>query len=153
MKTVNHRVCLTLLAALLSACATTEGEAPEKDQPLTVAEVLASTMDEEAYGPTRRCLPEHQFYRTQVLDDQHILFWGRGDKAWLNTLTTKCIGLRPRDTLELELRSGQLCRLDTVGSIDLTTLGPFRKSARCALGDFRQMTHEQAKVLTQELDR
>ncbi len=152
MQTMIHRAAAACCFLLLSACATTESEAP-KEKPLTVAEVLASTMDEESYGPTRRCLPEHQFYRTQVLDDQHILFWGRGDKVWLNALTTKCIGLRPRDTLELELRSGQLCRLDTVGSIDLTTHGPYRKSARCSLGDFRQMTHEQAKVLAQELDR
>ncbi len=146
-------ILVSALAVALSACASRpeeKGEAEEK--PLTVEEVLATTLGEEAYGNVERCLPQHAYDRTEVLDQQHILFWGRGGKAWLNTLSAKCPGLRKRDTLTFELTQSQLCRMDTVSSVDYGIFGVQRVSGRCALGDFVEIGEEQAKLLKEQLE-
>ena len=138
----------------LGGCASQPDDATQAQKPaLTVEEVLATTMGEEDYGETRRCLPNHLVERAEILDDKHILFWGRRDRAWLNTLSMKCIGLRKRDPLRFELHSSQLCHLDTVSSFDNSMSGAIRQSARCSLGEFRAMDHAQAELLTQELGR
>ena len=143
---------LAILAAGLAGCATQE-EAPSAEEPLTVEEVLATTLGDDAYGETTRCVSRHLVNRTEVLDDKHILFWGRGDRVWLNTLRSRCVGMRPRDTLQLEVRDNQICNFDMVSTIERFGAGFMPVSARCGLGDFVEINKEQAQVLVEELRR
>ena len=61
--------------------------------------------------------------------------------------------MRPRDTVQLEMRDNQICNFDMVSTIERFGSGFMPVSARCGLGDFVEINAEQAQVLVEELKR
>ena len=137
-----------LVAWLVAGCAAAPQEPAE---PLSVDEILSSTAGPETYGEPENCLSPAQYNRVEVLDRQHLLFWGRGDKAWLNRLRSPCVGLRRGATLVLELTTNRPCNLDSVTAVESSFRFWRRVSATCGLGPFEPISHAQGKALKDAL--
>ena len=137
-----------LALAIAAGCAgqPAQQEAAE-EAPLSVEEILAASPRAEDYGESTRCLSTTAYINVDVLDNQTLIFRGRGGKAWLNRLRRPCIGLRRDDALRFEMHESRLCTLDTFTGID-TFMGSLeRGSAICSLGDFETISREQANAL------
>ena len=78
------------------------------------------------------CIRPHQIKRTNVLDDNHILFEMRGNQYLLNTLDHKCSRLGFERSISYTVRGGRLCNTDIVSVFD-ATMGPM---SSCFLGKF-----------------
>ena len=87
----------------------------------------------------------------EVLDTRHVLFKGRGDRVWVNTLRSNCVGLRKRDVLQFDIRGSQICNLDTFTAVS-NSFGWQRTSATCSLGDFSPVTSEQVAMIEAALE-
>lgn len=93
-----------------------------------------------------RCLMRVTRYNTVILDSAHLLFKSStGRRAWLNRLSSECIGLRPSMILIFESTSSRRCALDSVQGVE-NGIGSF-PSARCRLGKFEPITFEHAEAL------
>lgn len=137
-------VCLALG---LVGCAA----APTADEAkLEIDQILSQPLDEAEYGKPRRCLSTGLYTQVDIVDDQRLIFRGRGDKAWLNQLRTRCVGLRRNDTLLFELRDNRVCDLDSVSVVDRFLFWR-RTGTRCALGKFEPISAEQAAQVKQVL--
>lgn len=141
----------TLITVMALAAAGCAGKAEKKTPPPTVEAVLANTLTESDYGKSERCLQTSDYQKIRVLDQQYILFEGRGDKVWLNKLRSKCPGLRPNTTLRLDLLSSRACNLDSVTAIEVRRFYVDKLSATCSLGPFMRIPREQADFLKKEI--
>jgi hypothetical protein len=127
-----------------------EGESQAEELPVLedIETILTQPLDQAEYVESQRCLSRYKFDRVEFLDNEHVLFIGRGGKAWLNTLRAPCVGLRRRDIPRFEYRgANQLCNLDTFVGLDSNFSGFSRSSASCALGSFQPVTQEQVALL------
>ena len=145
---ITSFVLVTLMVLTVAGCA---AKAEKKTPPLTVDAILANTLTESDYGKEERCLQLSSYQKIRVLDKEHLLFEGRGDKVWLNKLRIACPGLRPNAVLQLDVRSSSVCNLDTVTSIEVRRLYVDKLSATCSLGSFVQIPREQAEFLKKEI--
>lgn len=112
-----------------------------------IEDILSTPLEAEEYAEAARCLPTHAYRSVEVLDDQNVLFKGPGDRAWLNQLRHRCIGLRRNDTLRFNLRDNRVCDLDTFESVDTFFRMWTRTSATCSLGRFQPVTPEQVEAI------
>ena len=144
-----------LFAALLAGCASDPAKTAEKQQEVAeeIEAILTQPLADEEYGESERCISTFQYDSVQVLDNQHVVFKGRGKKLWLNTLRGRCIGLRKRDVLKFELRGSQLCNLDDFAAIDTTMFFGSETSAKCVLGDFSPITEEQIALIEAAVEK
>jgi len=124
-----------------------EQEAARADAQETIDQILNAPLESAEYGQAERCISTFQYDTMEILDDQHVLFKGRGDRMWLNQLRTRCIGLRPGSTPLIRLRDSQICDMDTFQGVD-NMLGVWsRTSSTCSLGTFTPITPEQADAV------
>lgn len=140
-----------LAVAMLTGCAgsgpSPEQQAAQAKAQETLDQILAAPLSSEEYSKTERCISTFEYDTMEVLDDQHVIFEGRGDRVWLNTLRNRCIGLRRDSVPVIRLRDSQLCDLDTFQARD-SMLGVWtRTSATCSLGTFSRITPEQADTI------
>jgi hypothetical protein len=138
----------SLVAFGLAGCAgsgpSAEQEAAQAKAQETIDQILAAPLPSEEYVKGERCISTMQYDSMEVLDDRHVLFQGTGDRIWLNTLRSRCIGLRRDSTPVIRLRDTQLCDMDTFQAVD-DMLGVWtRTSATCSLGTFTRISREQA---------
>lgn len=142
---------LLAIVLLLAGCAAAEAEreeqqAQEAAKKETIQDILSQPLADEDYSEDERCLSTYTYRSVDVLDDQHVLFKGSGDRLWLNTLRQRCVGLRSQDSLRFELRDHRLCDMDRFQSVD--TFGFMsRTSATCTLGKFMPVTAEQVEAI------
>jgi hypothetical protein len=101
-------------------------------------------------GEIERCINTIEYQSVEILDSEHLVFKGRGDKRWLNQLRMKCPGLRRHDTLSFEIRSNRLCEFDSFRSVDLTGYRG-ATSPRCSLGRFEPVSPDQVQMLKDAL--
>jgi hypothetical protein len=148
---MDMKVLFGFAVVLLSACAATpqdeQREAREAATQETIQDILTTPLESEDYVEAERCLSTYQYRSVEVLDDQNVLFKGPGDKAWLNQLRHRCIGLRRNDTLRFEMRDNRLCNLDTFEGVDSFFRLWNRTSATCSLGNFQPVTPEQVEAI------
>jgi hypothetical protein len=140
---------LLLAAAVmaLAGCAAAPAEEQAEARVEAIDDILTQPLEDEDYAESVRCLPTHAYRNVRVLDDQHVLFDGPGDRAWLNRLRNRCSGLRTNATLRFRLRDNRVCELDTFEAVD-TIFGAFdRVSATCSLGSFTPVTPEQVDAI------
>ena len=97
------RVTLTgLLAVACTAAATAEKEEARDPEPqMTAEEILANPLSEEAYEQSSRCLSTGRYRRIEVMNNQILIFHGRGDNMWLNILPNRCMGLQPLSLIHI----------------------------------------------------
>ncbi|MEQ8994475.1 MAG: DUF6491 family protein [Pseudomonadales bacterium] len=145
------RVLMVLSLLALSACASapereaSEAQAAAREE--AIQDILTTPLAAEDYVESERCLSTYTYRSVDVLDDRNVLFKGPGDRAWINQLRHRCIGLRRNDTLQFELRDNRLCELDSFESVDTLFRVWSRTSATCTLGKFQPVTPEQVEAL------
>ena len=117
---------------------------------LDVETILNNPLDDEAYRQRRTCLRTRAIDRVEVLDDTMVLFHVRRNKAWLNQLSSRCLGLDRDMIINLRIFGGSLCRLDTFRG--LTRMGGHMPTAHCRLGDFEAIEGPQIEALRTALE-
>jgi hypothetical protein len=113
--------------------------------------------DEPTFNRTPRdCVQTQSISRTEILDDQTILFFMRGKNvAYRNYLPRKCPGLKRWDRFGYSVTAGRLCSIDLITVLErsgssFSTLGGFQPGFTCQLGDFVPMSPEEIVSLKDE---
>ncbi len=101
--------------------------------------------DEKAQEGSKRCVSLARIKRTDVVDDQNILFYMNGRKVYLNKLPHKCHGLARADAFMYRTSMSQLCDLDIITVLNNIGFG-FMRGPSCGLGTF-SIDKERAKEL------
>jgi hypothetical protein len=126
----------TLLASLLLGVAlglaASQARADEKDQ------------DETFDRTPQDCVSLTRISRTEVIDEQTILFHMSGRQIYRNQLPEACHGLSPHDPFMYEPRSlsPRLCSSDYIDLLDRFG-AQYTRGRSCRLGQFYPMTKEE----------
>lgn len=166
METIRKATWLTIAAALLVAgCATTPDiEKRQQETEADIAEILSVQLDPAEFGETKRCLSDNEYRSFRPLGDRHILFQGRRDKLWINTLRGRCPDLRRGDVLVLRSFSRtRMCDMDSFQVADWFDWPWYRRwpwhwggswttGMRCSLGKFQPVTEGQVEEIEALLD-
>ncbi len=137
---------------LLAGCATSsETQERELQKQASIAEILNEELDPAEFGETKRCLSDAEYTSYRAIDERHLLFEGRGDRLWVNTLRSSCPDLRHGDVLIVRHSSGsRLCDADQFQATDWFGWPSNRRSPdgwgsgmRCVLGKFQPVTQQQ----------
>lgn len=139
-RSLREKLLPVLVPLVLGACAGGE----ERDR------VIAYQPDPSQ--PFDRCVPLTRIDRTEVLDEQNILFYMRGGGIFRNWLPRRCPGLNDRDAFSYRTTLGKLCDSDTITVIDPTGIGTIQ-GASCRLGGFYPTTELEADALKNEIKR
>ena len=144
------------VALLWAGCAVSPEEASRRDaMEADIAAILSIQLDPSEYGTTKRCLSDLDFRTFRALDDKRILFVGRHDRLWLNTLKSRCFDLRYGDVLVVRsFSSMRMCEMDTFQVADWFDWPWYRRwpwhwggdwgmGPRCTLGKFQPVTADQ----------
>lgn len=114
---------------------------------LTSAVTLAKEKsDEPSEDIAKRCVSLKRISRTDVIDDNNILFYMHGRKVYLNKLPHKCPGLARADAFMYRTSMSQLCDLDVITVLDNIGFG-FMRGPSCGLGTFYLIDKQRAKEL------
>lgn len=98
------------------------------------------------------CLSLIRIDRTDVLDDQNIIFYMRGGKIYRNVLPHRCSGLRNRDAFMYRTTMNQLCDLDIITVLDQIGIG-FTQGNSCGLSTFQPVTKDGVDYLKEQINR
>lgn len=119
-----------------------------------IEDVLSLTVQSEDHVEPQRCLTESQYRNFTPLGDRHLLFEGRGNALWVNTLRGRCADIPDGDVLLTRSFTGRrLCDGDqfTVANwfnLGRSTRAPFSRgglppATRCSLGRFQRVSEGQ----------
>ena len=157
MAAINHALYTLLAVSLLFAGCATSPEVASRRQAIEadIAAILDEPLDPAVYGDTKRCLSDMEYRDIRALDDRRLLFEGRRDKLWLNTLPARCPDLRHHSVLVFKLTIGsRLCNMDTFQAGDWFDWPWYRRwpwrwwsdwgmGSHCSLGKFQPVTEFQ----------
>ncbi len=127
------------LAAVLMAGGSSAG-AGELD------EASETSAIDQLLGESERCISMHQIDRTEIIDQQTIVFYLSGGKIYVNRLPHRCPGLRTRDSFMYKNSTNRLCSIDTIRVLD-TVGGSLRPGVGCGLGAFHPVSAETVEQL------
>lgn len=166
MNTIKYAIFMVCGAALLLASCAVSPEAESRRQAIEadIADILSYPLDPAEFGETKRCLADNEYRNFRALDDQHILFDGRRDRQWINTLRMRCPDLRYGDVLIVRsFSSRRMCDMDTFQVADWFDWPWYRRwpwhwggwgtGARCTLGKFQPVTEAQVDEIEAVLER
>jgi hypothetical protein len=94
---------------------------------------------------SRRCINIRSLKRTEVVDDQHILFYMFGKTIYLNVLERRCGGLARERRFSYSTYGGSLCSFDTVEVLS-DFGGDLQTGASCRLGRFFLTSKEEIEA-------
>lgn len=156
MNTIKSAIFMVFGAALLLTSCAVSPAAESRHQAVQedIATVLNAQLDPAEFGETKRCLADTEYDNFRALDDQHILFDGRGDKQWINTLRMPCPDLRYGDVLVVRQFSNiRMCDTDDFTATEWFGWPWYRRwpwhwgqwatGAECSLGKFQPVTKGQ----------
>jgi hypothetical protein len=161
MGTSKYAITMACAVALFCAGCATSPEAESRRQAIEadIAEILSYELDPAEFGETKRCLSDHEYRNFRALDDQRILFEGRRDKLWINTLRGRCHDLRFGDVLIVRSFSGtRMCDMDRFEVADWFHWPWYRRwpwqwggswgtGTSCSLGKFQPVTQAQVEEI------
>jgi len=98
------------------------------------------------------CIPVQRVDRTEVLDNRSIVFHMRGREAFLNQLERDCPGLDREKRFMYEVKSAQLCTVDTISVLEDWGVG-LAKGFTCPLGPFQKVSEDELADLRAETQR
>jgi hypothetical protein len=107
-----------------------------------VAPSFAEEVDDDN---SRRCINIRKLKRTEVVDDQHVLFYMFGKTIYLNALERRCRGLARERRFAYSTYSGSLCSFDTI-EVLLDFGGDLQTGASCRLGRFFLTSEEEIEA-------
>ena len=133
------------LSGLPTAIAAEESEASaeegiEDEAGITVDEILANPLDDDAYVKSSRCLSPSRYRRIEIMNDRVVVFRGRGGDVWVNFLANRCLGLGPDMIVSVEKHGMRLCSRDRFRGLPRLRGGA--GSMPCVLGDFHRVAAE-----------
>jgi hypothetical protein len=115
--------------------------------PLLLGSWPVVAQDDEPLDRTPQdCLSLASVDSTRALDDQTILFYMRGGRAYRNYLPRKCPGLERENRFMYESRGGRLCSIDTVTVLEQWG-GRLERGQTCGLGEFHPLSREETEEL------
>jgi hypothetical protein len=107
---------------------------------------LIAQEDEPLDRTPVECVSTQSIDRTDVIDDQTIIFFMRGKRIFRNYLPRKCPGLEREDRFSYQTTNSRLCDIDTI-----TVLEQFGSRLQpgftCGLGEFHPISVEEAEDL------
>ena len=122
---------------------------------LTVAAVLplfctgVSAQEDAPFDRTPMdCLSVSRIDKTKAIDDQNIIFYARGNRAYRNHLPRKCPGLERENRFAYRTSVGRLCSTDTITVLEQFGVG-FRNGFTCRLGEFVPLSPAEVEELEQ----
>ncbi|TNF86364.1 MAG: hypothetical protein EP301_08770 [Gammaproteobacteria bacterium] len=115
-----------------------------------VEAILNESSDAESYGSMERCIFARTIRGTRVLDDRHVVFELPSKKYYLVQFQNRCPQLRRNSAIAFEPTGSQLCRLDTIRSLDNFGSGPI--GPPCSIPGFYEVTAEQVALLRETLE-
>jgi hypothetical protein len=119
--------------------------------PWLLAGSTGSRADDDAtFNRTPRdCVITQSIARTDILDDQTIIFYMRGKNvAYRNYLPQKCPGLKRWDRFSYQVTAGRLCNIDLITVLETSIRGVgFDRGFTCRLGDFHPLSPEDIESL------
>jgi hypothetical protein len=116
-----------LLLLLIAGCAGPVAMGPTRE-----AEALQRDLAGRTAGAPTSCIPATGS-QTLTIVDPRTLAYDQGRTIWVNRLGADCPGMRPMDTLIVELHGSQYCRGDHFRT---TSTGNSIPGPICVLGDF-----------------
>ena len=155
--------CATVL--LCASCAVSpEVESRRKAIEADIDDILSLPLDVDEYGETKRCLSDNEYRTFRALDDRHILFEGRRDKQWINTLRGRCHDLRWGHVLVVRPTSAsRMCDMDRFEVADWFDWpwyrrwpwrwGTWGRGPMCVLGKFQPVTEAQMQEIEALLEQ
>ncbi len=159
------RIPVLALAMLGAGCAISPEEASRRQAlDADIAAILAPPLDPAVFGETKRCLGDNEYRSFRALDDRRMLFEGRGDKLWINTLRTSCPELRWGDVLVVRsFNFRRICESDSFAVADWFDWPWYRRwpwqwgtrlgtGMTCTLGEFKPVTKDQVEGIEALLD-
>ena len=128
-----HKLILTLALLPLSACTTSNLDAPPQFSAREEKE-LARLLENKVPGEPVTCISSFKSSDLRALGDNTLVYRASKDLVYRNTLQGGCSGLSRGDTLVMNRTSAsQYCRGDIARVVNLMS-GAMTGS--CALGDF-----------------
>jgi hypothetical protein len=122
--------------------------------PLSVAADEAADQRNDAAGgafPEQpvNCLSLARLRETDILDDQTVLFYMRGQDVYVNRLPRRCPGLKSAGAFSYRTSLTELCNTDVITVIRTfgSTLSP---GPSCGLGLFQPITREAIAALKED---
>lgn len=152
MGAARNAVCMASVALwFVAGCAASPlDEQRRLDAEADIAEILGYPLDPLEYGEPSRCLSDTQYRSYQALNDQHMLFKGLGNRFWVNTLRSRCPGLRDDDMLVVQKQSGtRVCKFDKFRIADWFDRHPLQSSTgvECVFGEFQPISEQQLEEI------
>lgn len=161
MGAVKYAIIMAGAVALFCAGCATSPEAESRRQAIEadITEILSYELDPAEFGETKRCLSDHEYRNFRALDDRHILFEGRRDRMWINTLRGRCHDLRFGDVLIVKsFGATRMCDMDRFQVADWFGWPWYRRwpwqwggtwgtGPACSLGKFQPVTEAQVEEI------
>lgn len=126
-------VSLTLTSCLMAAS-------------LTFADEIEVDVDDDR----EKCINVRILKRTEVVDDQHVLFYLSGKTVYLNKLPNLCSGLSRERRFSYTTFSNRLCRLDSIRILS-DVGGTIHQGRSCRLGYFYLTSKEEIEAAQERM--
>lgn len=120
------------------------------DQQITAEEILANPLGDEAYQQSARCLSPGKYRRVEIMNNQVLIFHGRGDEKWINILPNRCLGLQGDMIPQFEKRGMRLCERDQFSGQPRFRLDA--PSMPCSLGRFHPTNPDNLAAMRDALE-
>ena len=115
MSAKRHAIYMACAAALLCAGCAISPDVESRRQAIEadIDEILSLPLDPAEFGDVKSCLADTQYRNFRPLGDRHILFEGRRNRQWVNTLRGRCRDLRYDGVLVMRsFSSTRMCDAD-----------------------------------------
>jgi hypothetical protein len=134
MNARRSAICVAAALLIIAGCASSpDDESRRRAMEADIQDILELSLAED--GKPLRCLSDLQYGGFRALGEKHLLFTGRGDKRWVNTLRTRCYDLRHGSVLRVRSHSfSRLCDAHW---------GSWSTGMTCSLGKFYPVTESQ----------
>lgn len=106
----------------------------------------ADSADEGKAAAAKDCIPLTQIRETKAIDDQNIVVYAGGNRAYRNHLPHKCNGLAHADSYMYKTSQSHLCSLDVITILNRYG-GDFSQGNSCGLGKFEPIDRATADEL------
>ena len=148
------RGVLTIMMAVASLGAASAEKAEQAEEApeaqITAEEILANPLGDEAYQQSARCLSSGKYRRVEIMNNQVLIFHGRGDEKWLNIPPNRCLGLQGDMIPQFEKRGMRLCERDQFSGQPRFRLDA--PSMPCSLGRFHPTNSDNIAAMRDALD-
>lgn len=101
---------------------------------------------------SERCINARAVRRTQVVNDNTVIFYMQGSKIYINNLTRTCKGLSRDGRFSYATYTRSLCALDRINVLKESGGGLYEGRA-CKLGRFQFATAQDIEDFYEELHR